>query len=108
MGLDVVRALREGRVRIVRDEIVTVGTGFTLVAKNNSRRAQITVTNGQSSSGRLSFDKSVSSTRGYPMVAATGFFQLVADEDGEAAFKELFGIMDVAGDWHVVEWEAYE
>lgn len=101
-------AIEEGRVRLVRDELVTVGTTATQLCKSNPKRTQILISNPTSASGRVSFDKRVSSTRGVPLVAATGVFQQIYGEDGEAVFKEIFGVLDVSGDVHVLEWEAYD
>lgn len=102
------QAIEAGRIRLSRDEMVTVGTAATLVTRQNPNRVKVLITNLTSASGSVSYDKAVSATRGVYLGPNGGSVVGLFEEDGESLYRELYGRLGTQGDVHVLEWEVYE
>lgn len=71
---------------------VTVGTTASRIVTNNPRRVKLTLLNLGASDVYVSFDSSVTTLAGIKLVAATGFLETNASDDGEEVLSEFWAI----------------
>lgn len=69
-----------------------IAVTVTKVLNNNPDRLSYTVINLSGNNVYVAFDQAVSASRGILIAASGGSLTLIAEEDGELAGYELFGI----------------
>lgn len=70
----------------------TVGTTASRIVLNNPRRVKLVLLNLGASDVYVSFDSSVTTSAGIKLVAATGFLETNASDDGEEVLSEFWAI----------------
>ena len=70
----------------------TVGTTASRIVLNNPRRVKLTLLNLGASDVYVGFDSSVTTSAGLKLVAATGFLESNASDDGEEVLSEFWAI----------------
>lgn len=82
---------------------VTVGTSASRIVTNNPRRVKLLLLNLGASDVYIAFNSSVTTSSGIKLVAATGFIESNAADDGEEVLSEFWAISAAAGQTVMVE-----
>ena len=75
----------------------TVGTSVSRIVQNNARRIKLVLLNLGASDVYIAFTSSVTTSFGIKLVAATGFLECNAADDGEEVISEFWAISAAAG-----------